>query len=196
MEDEPQLPSAAQARMIVGVFAGGRGRRMGGVDKALLPAPDGEETLIARLLRLAQQAGLDSVVVGGSAAHDAPLADEPPGIGPIGGLCALLAHARGRPAIALACDLPYVSAELLARLAGAVSGAAVLVPRDAPSGKWQPLFARYDSARVLPVVRAEIARGTRSLQALLGAVHVEELALTEAEHAQLRDWDEPADMQR
>jgi len=181
--------------VLIGVLAGGRGQRMGGRDKAALLAPGGAEALLPRLLRLCRELDLQAVVVGGAHAADVPLLpDEPAGIGPLGGLAALLAHAGERPALALACDLPYLGAELLARLAHAPSRAAVLAPRDRGSGKWQPLFARYDSPRVLPELRAAITAGTRSFQQLLGRLAVEDLVLSEAEHAQLRDWDSPDDM--
>jgi molybdopterin-guanine dinucleotide biosynthesis protein A len=137
------------------------------------------------------------VTVGGTRFEDVvQLADAPAGIGPIGGLCALLQHAGDRRAIALACDLPYLSSALLARLASEPSGAAVLAPRDPATGKWQPLFARYDAAVVLPVLRVAIDRGVRSFQDLLRELSVEELVLTTEEHAELRDWDTPEDVTR
>ena len=179
---------------VAGIFAGGRGLRMGGRDKAQLIAPDTGETLIARLLRITVEAGLAAVVVGGSGSPGPRIADEPAGIGPLGGLCALLAHAAPRPAIAIACDMPYVDAALLGRLAAHRSAAPVVAARDPDSRKWQPLFARYDSARVLPVLRAELARGVRSFQALLHALEVEELVLSPADHDKLRDWDAPSDL--
>jgi molybdenum cofactor guanylyltransferase len=189
-------PSERRATLL-GVLAGGLGTRMGGRDKAALLAPGGSETLLARLLRLSRAAGLQPVLVGGQGAPGVTLlCDEPAGIGPIGGLCALLAHAGDRTAIALACDLPYLSAELIAKLAHAGSTAAVLAARDLPSGKWQPLFARYDSPRVLPVLRAAIASGTRSFQSFLREVDVEELALDASERELLRDWDTPGDLPR
>jgi molybdopterin-guanine dinucleotide biosynthesis protein A len=190
------LVNSRNAFPLVGVLAGGRSSRMGR-DKAWLPAPAGGEALIERLLRIAGELALPVVVIGGNAPPGIEcLRDEPAGIGPIGGLCALLAHAGTRPAIALACDLPYLDTALLARLARAESPAAVLAPRDPGSGKWQPLFARYASARVLPELRRAIDDGVRSLQGVLARVAVEELALSAAEHALLRDWDEPADISR
>ena len=184
---------------VVGVLAGGQGRRMGGRDKAWLPAPHGGEALIERLVRIIGELGLRAVVVGGSAPPAVErFADDPPGIGPLGGLRALLAHAGAQPVIALACDLPYVDAALLGKLvqAQAESAAPVLAPRDPGSGKWQPLFARYMPARVLPACDVVLARGERSLQAVLREVAVEELALSAGEHALLADWDEPGDLNR
>lgn len=168
---------------------------MGGRDKALLPAPDTGEGLLVRLARLGREAGLEVVAVGGSGAGGVPrLDDDPAGVGPIGGLCALLAHAGERPVVALACDLPYLGGELIARLSRAPSTTPVLCARDPVTGKWEPLFARYDAPRVLPVLRAEIARGVRSFQSFLRALPVEELPLSDAERLQLRDWDQPSDM--
>ena len=167
---------------------------MGGVDKAQLRAPDGEQ-LLPRLLRLCRELSLDAVVVGGVApAGVHALADAPAGVGPIGGLSALLAHAGARPALLLACDLPYLSAALLLRLASTPSAAAVLAARDLTTGKWQPMFARYASATVLPALRAAIAAGTRSPQTFLRTLEVAELPLDDVERQQLRDWDRPEDL--
>lgn len=183
--------------VVLGILAGGQSRRMGR-DKALLSAPDTGEALLERLARIGRELGFDVVAVGGAAARFGlpRLDDDPAGIGPIGGLAALLAHAGDRKAIALACDLPYLEPALLARLAAAPAAEPVLSSRDPGSGKWQPLFARYDAPRVLPILRAEIARGVRSFQTFLQALPVAELPLSDAERLQLRDWDEPADMIR
>lgn len=192
---QPSSPKPSGA-IVLGVLSGGRARRMGGLDKALLPAPDTGEALAARLLRLGRELGLECVIVGGTLELGAPrLSDEPASVGPIGGVCALCAHAGARTAIALACDLPYLSRELLEKLVRARSAAPVLCPRDPVSGKWQPLFARYDAPRVLPALRAAIAGGERSFQGFLRTQAVEELELSRAEHALLRDWDEPADLE-
>jgi len=179
---------------LVGILAGGAGRRMGGTDKARLVSPGGEH-LLPRLLRVCRELSLPAVVVGGTAPEGVlALSDVPKGIGPIGGLNALLAHAGGRPALLLACDLPYLSAPLLGRLAHAASTSPVLAARDPETGKWQPMFARYASAVVLPALQRAIAEGVRSLQTFLRTQAVEELALDELERAQLRDWDTPDDL--
>jgi molybdopterin-guanine dinucleotide biosynthesis protein A len=188
-------PLIARPLPLLGVLAGGQSRRMGGRDKAWLPAPGGGGALIERLLGLGSTLGLPVVVVGGRAPRGVQrLNDERTGVGPIGGLCALLAHAGTRPVIALACDLPYVGATLLAQLVDTESTAAVLAPREPASGKWQPLFARYEPERALPVFRAALGRKVRSLQTVLRDLAVEELVLTADEHALLRDWDQPSDV--
>jgi molybdenum cofactor guanylyltransferase len=185
--------------MLLGIFVGGEGRRMGGVQKALLLAPGGAETLLARWLRLASAADHDVVLLGAGELHAGELLQLPDaatGNGPLAGLVSLLEHAAARPAIAVACDMPYVSEALLARVAHEQPDACVLAPRDAASGKWQPLCTRYDSPRVLPVLHAALADGVRSFQALFRRLPVNELALVDAEETQLVDWDTLADIRR
>ena len=176
---------------LLGVLAGGRGRRMGGRDKALLRTHGGE-TILARLVRVAAEAELAVAVAGGpQRAGLRVVADDPPEIGPLGGLRALLRDAGARPLLLVGCDMPFVTADLLARLARAPCEAAVLAPRDAETGKWQPLFARYEPLRALPSLDAALQAGARSFQAWFASLDVQEFALAPDEHALLRDWDEP-----
>jgi molybdopterin-guanine dinucleotide biosynthesis protein A len=185
---------------VLGIFAGGMGTRMGGRIKGRLLAPHSAEMLVERLARIAREVGLQPVIVGGGE-HFTDLAptlpslmDAPPGIGPLGGLRALLAHAHEQLTITVASDMPYVTAELLLRLAHAPSTADVLLPRDPQNGLLQPYFARYQPQLCLPKLDAAIAAGVRSYQQLLKRLGVEELALTEAEWRELRDWDRVEDM--
>jgi molybdenum cofactor guanylyltransferase len=184
-------------RALVGIFVGGAGSRMGGIAKGLLRAPDRSERLVDRLARIAAEAISDCeiVLVGRHAAYaglDLPaLGDAPGRTGPSAGLLALLEEAerRERTAIALACDLPAVTRELVERLASHAPGASALAPRSA--GIWQPLFARYDPAACLSAARAAAAPWR-----VLEAVGATELPLSDAERALLHDWDTPDDLQR
>jgi molybdopterin-guanine dinucleotide biosynthesis protein A len=107
-------------------------------------------------------------------------------------MVALLAHAGTSRSLALACDMPYVTRGLVERLAGHPGSAPVLAPRH--DGKWDPLFARYDSRRVLGPARARLLGPWLSLQRLLDDVGAEELPLDPQERAMLRDWDRPEDV--
>ena len=49
---------------------------------------------------------------------------------------------------------------------------------------------------MLPIANAHADARRGSLQALLDAVSAEELAMTDAAYAELRDWDAPEDMAR
>ena len=194
---------AAGNGVLLGIFVGGRARRMGGAPKGLLAAPNSEETLVERLLRVSQQAlGAHQILLVGRAPAYAGLGlsfveDAPAGVGPLGGLCGLLDAAleRGNGAvIALACDMPHVSAELIGRLMTHAPAAAAVAPRT--DGKWQPLVARYEPCLALRAARAALAEGERALYCVLDRLGGDavELPLAAGEAALLRDWDEPSDL--
>ena len=191
-------------RMLVGIFVGGRGERMGSVPKGLLAAPSGSEALAPRLARICREAlpTAEIVLVGDAAAYaalDIPtLADEPPGIGPLGGLVALLAEAEARDcdALAIATDLPHVTTDMVVQIATHAPNAAAVAPRM--DGKWQPLFARYAPEPCLPVARGLVAEGRRAAHGVLDAFgdHAAELPLEDATRRLLDDWDTPEDIAR
>lgn len=186
--------------MLCGIFVGGQARRMGGIAKGLLPAPEGGEPLVVRLAHIARKLGCEPVLVGEAARYRPALpelrviADAPAEIGPLGGLSGLLQDARSGHVLALACDLPHLSSALVARLIACEPAAPVLSPR-ADNGLWEPLCARYDAA-LWPVLDAAIADGTRSFQRFLANVRVVELVLDQDERHQLGDWDTPEDVTR
>jgi molybdenum cofactor guanylyltransferase len=137
--------------VIAAVLAGGRGRRM------RAPKPLAEfagAPLIERPLAAASEAGLTAVVV---AKRDTPLPDgltvwhepdEP--YHPLVGIVTALERA-GASLVALACDQPFVPAELVARLAAGPEAAVTVV------GRIEPLPARYEHAW-LPELRAALER--------------------------------------
>jgi len=172
---------------------------MGGVQKALLATPDGRETLLGRTLRVGREAGCELVLLGaaelGADAEGVPqLPDFAPDVGPLAGLASLLRAAGDRPALCLACDMPFVTPALLGRLVHEQPDAPVLAPRAAGTGKWEALFARYDAARVTPLLEEALAQGERSFQGLFRRLNVRELALSPQERTALHDWDTPEDM--
>jgi molybdopterin-guanine dinucleotide biosynthesis protein A len=190
--------------ILVGLMVGGRATRFGGVAKGMLPAPDTGEPLALRLARICREAlgDADVVLVGSATAYDAlalpSLEDCPAGVGPLGGLAALLAEAqtRGSEALAVAADFPYVTASLVARLRNHASLAPAVAPR--PGGVWQPLFARYSPGECIPVLRAALDARRFAARAILEglAARAVELPLDATEAPQLDDWDAPEDMTR
>ena len=101
------------------VLAGGASRRMG-TPKATLEL--GGRPLLEYPLAAVQGAGLEPAVVAKPGSPLPPLAvprwDEPAEpVHPLTGIVAALTAARGRPVLAVACDMPFVTAELLADLA-------------------------------------------------------------------------------
>lgn len=202
------LPGAVDAAdVLAGVFVGGAGKRMGERAKGLLEAPGGG-TIVARWRTVLRDAGVARIVLIGryggrhggryGSGHEAyeafgleTIEDEPAGVGPIGGLAALLRRAGASHALALACDMPFVSRDLIARLVAAPEAVVVAPRRD---GLWEPLCARYDASRVLPLALRRIAAGQRALQPLLTEAGAVELPLERGEASELRDWDTPDDV--
>jgi len=189
-------------RFAVGVFVGGQSRRMGS-PKGLLPAPDGPWTLLERLLSMAKVALPDAEVVllGQRAAYagmaQVTLPDALEGVGPIGGLLALTRWALERDVqrvLGLACDMPHVTSELIARLAHACPSQASLAGRL--EGRWQPFFARYEPASTEAAISSLVSRGRFGMTEVLQALGTGPLPLTPADAGKLRDWDMPSDVER
>jgi molybdopterin-guanine dinucleotide biosynthesis protein A len=103
------------------VLAGGRGSRMGGVDKGL-QAFRGRPMAAHVIERLAPQ--VDEILVNANRNPEAysgfghrVIADEVPGFaGPLAGFERGLAHARGGLVATVPCDSPFLPADLVARL--------------------------------------------------------------------------------
>ena len=185
------------AAPLLGIFVGGASRRMGGAPKGLLRAPDGRP-IVERWRALANELGLDAVLVGDPGPYGGlglgSVADARPGAGPLSGLVGLMRARADARIVAVACDMPCVTAPLLSRIAFSPSTAAALAP--ARDGIFEPLFARYERARVLPLAEAQLETGDLSLQRLLRAAGAEEVEIAADEWPLLADWDAPADVPR
>jgi len=101
------------------ILAGGQARRFDGRDKSRLVV-DGQ-TIIIRQLDVLQQVASEIFVVSGFGERFADLGlpvypDRIPGLGAIGGLHTALESAHGDFVLAIACDLPFLTAGLLGRL--------------------------------------------------------------------------------
>jgi molybdopterin-guanine dinucleotide biosynthesis protein A len=171
---------------IVGaVLAGGASRRMG-TPKATLEL--GGRPLLEYPLAAVQGAGLEPVVVAKPGSRLPPLAvprwDEPAEpTHPLTGIVAALTAARGRPVLAVACDMPFVTAELLADLAARGGRANVVLPEAA--GRLHPLLARWHPA-LLPALRDALAHEA-PLQDLAGELDAERV-----DEGELRRFGDPA----
>jgi molybdopterin-guanine dinucleotide biosynthesis protein A len=170
---------------LVAVLAGGRGRRAGGA-KALVEL-DGRP-LISYPLRAASTAGLPALVVAkrdsALPALEVPVLREPDH--PRHPLCGVVAALRSvederRPVLAVGCDMPFLSADLLRWLA--------LRPGDAVGlevgGELAPLPALYRAVQ-LPRLELDLARD-RPLRATLAGTAAELVAEQE-----LRRFGDPA----
>ena len=161
------------------VLSGGKGRRMGGVDKGLVDL--GGKPMVAHVLsRLAPQVG--DVLVNANQNLDRyralgyPVVSDTVGgfAGPLAGLHAGMTRATRDFVVTVPCDSPFLPEDLVARLAAALDreGAQLAVAKtfDQP----HPVFAlvRRD---VLPNLAAFLERGGRKIDAWYAALGVVEV---------------------
>jgi molybdenum cofactor guanylyltransferase len=173
--------SAGRQTALSAVLAGGAGARLGGA-KATVPL-DGRPLICHPLAALAE-AGLERLVIAKAASELPPLdvpvvREEPAERHPLHGIVAALAAAAGRPVLVVACDMPFVTAPLLAWIAGLPATA---VP--SLGGLLQPLLARYEPAAA-PLL-ADAARAGRSARAAVAA-----LSPLEIDETQLARFGDP-----
>jgi molybdopterin-guanine dinucleotide biosynthesis protein A len=164
------------------VLCGGRSTRMGR-DKASLPF--GDETLLARVVRLVRAAVPEVVLVaregqalpGGLEA----VRDPAEGLGPLAGLATGFQALRADRAFVAACDLPLLQPALVQRLLDEAGDAEACVPRV----DGVPMTACAVYRREAGVAAAAlVAGGERRLRALLDRVrtrYVETEALRAAD---------------
>lgn len=152
-------PGAATANLPVtgAVMAGGRSTRLGR-DKALLELNG--EPLLVRAVRLLGQLCAEVVVIGPTdRAAIVPgvrvIADERPGIGPLGGIATALRAARYDRVLVVATDMPLLNPDLLRHLITLDPDAAVAIPRV--GDRTQQLHAVY-ARSCLPFIDEQIAR--------------------------------------
>ncbi|MEP6997491.1 MAG: molybdenum cofactor guanylyltransferase MobA [Betaproteobacteria bacterium] len=170
----------APALAIAGlVLAGGQGRRMGSVDKGLVPLAG--RPMIAHVLeRLAPQ--VDDILINANqhqaeyAAFGHPvIADTLGGFaGPLAGLQVGLANASHALVATVPCDSPFLPADLVARLAAALEseGSQLAVARtfDQP----HPVFALVRRA-VLPHLTHFLEDGGRKIDAWYSGLRIVEV---------------------
>jgi len=159
----------------VGVLlAGGAARRFGGQPKGLARM-DGVRIADRALAALRDASTAPLVIANDPAAAEwfpgeRIVADETPGLGPLGGLATALHAAEGAPILVVAWDMPFVTAELLRELRRrGEAGARAVVPVHGTDGWAEPLCAWY-AASALPICRALLEAGARRAGALLDAL--------------------------
>lgn len=169
------------------ILAGGESRRYG-APKAL--APVGGRRIIDRVLDALRAVTADVVLLANEPSLFADLGlptrpDLRPGLGALGGILTGLHWARedGRDGIlAVACDMPFLSAELLAALLPAAAGTdrppAVVIPEGRNRRGVEPLCAWYGT-RCIDVIEARLEAGDRRMIAFHDDVRVVRMPLDE-----------------
>lgn len=180
-------PRPADRRITGVLLAGGQGSRMGGVDKGLV-ALAGRPMAAHALERLAPQ--VDELIINANQnltawrAFGHPVFGDDIGgfAGPLAGLHAALARAQHPFVVTAPCDSPFLPADLVERLAGALHAAdaqlAVAKTFDQP----HPVFClcRRELADHLG---AFLAAGGRRIDRWYGTLKVVEVAFDDEEAA-------------
>jgi molybdopterin-guanine dinucleotide biosynthesis protein A len=159
-------------------------------------------TLIEWVARRLAPAFDEVLVVSRDGAVKAPgasaLADVRPGAGPLAGIECGLQHARHARVVAMACDMPYVTAEFARFLVAALDQYDAAVPRI--ETRAEPVCAAYDRG-ALAVISACLDSGERRAKAALDRLHVRyvdstELAIAGFGGEMLRSLNTPDDYER
>ncbi|MDP8922994.1 MAG: molybdenum cofactor guanylyltransferase [Chloroflexota bacterium] len=155
------------------VLAGGKGSRLGGVDKALLEI--GGRRTIDRVLGALDGLATDVVAVVNEdrladVAGIRRIADPEPHAGVLPALQAALSVAREPLCLLVACDMPFLQPALLRRLVELAEGYDVVIPHV--DGQPQPMHAVYRRDPCRGAIAESLARGQRRMIAFLDAVRV------------------------
>ncbi|MEW5983581.1 MAG: molybdenum cofactor guanylyltransferase [Acidobacteriota bacterium] len=161
------------------ILAGGRARRLGGLDKGLLNL--GGRTIVEWQLEAVREVVQRVVIVsnetGKYAALGVPVvADVVAGAGSLGGILTALSVADGESVLVLACDMPFVSAAFLDYVRHAGRDADVALPRT-DEGR-HPLCACYAQTCADPIRRCLEAGELRVLD-VITSLRVRDITGTE-----------------
>ncbi|MEO8752214.1 MAG: molybdenum cofactor guanylyltransferase MobA [Casimicrobiaceae bacterium] len=179
------------------VLAGGMGRRMGSVDKGLVPL-DGRPMVAHVLARLAPQVG--ALVINANQNLDAYAAfgysvvpDEVGGFaGPLAGLHAGMTRAA-TPYVATApCDSPFLPDDLVARLAQGMAREGAQLAVVHTFAQPHPVFALVECS-VLPHLAAFLRDGGRKIDAWYATLRVVAVPFDD-EEAAFRNINTPGEL--
>jgi molybdopterin-guanine dinucleotide biosynthesis protein A len=169
------------------VFAGGQGRRMGGVDKGLVAL--GGRPLVAHVIaRLAPQVG--ALVINANQNRDRyasfgypVVADVVPDFaGPLAGLHAGIATATTPYVVTSPCDSPFLPLDLVARLAAAFDAQPIDLAVARTFAQPHPVFSLVRSD-VRPHLEAFLRGGGRKIDAWYATLRVVEVGFDDEPEA-------------
>jgi molybdopterin-guanine dinucleotide biosynthesis protein A len=173
---------APSDELTVTILAGGRGSRLGGVDKAALDLA-GRPLLEYVLSAVAPEARQVLVVANDDRLAGDPrfavLRDPEPHAGVLPALLAGLDAATSPLLLLVACDMPFVSRPVVRHLVALAADADAVMPYV--DGVAQPMHAVYRVAACRPAIRVALARGDRRMISFLDDVttrRVEEAELS------------------
>jgi molybdopterin-guanine dinucleotide biosynthesis protein A len=156
------------------VLAGGRGSRLGGVDKAALEI-DGE-TLLARTLRAVAEAGRVIVVGDPRSLPEGTLVvqEKPRFAGPAAAIGAAMSEVRAPYVLVVGCDHPFL-ADAVDLLLDAASGDGVVAVDG--NGRRQHLMSVLDAAVLRASIVSHATLVDLSVRALLAPLELMEIPI-------------------
>ena len=165
--------------MTAAIIAGGRARRLGGLDKSDLVI--GGRRIIDRQLSVLGQVAEHVLIVSNDihrfrSSGLQVCADLIPSVGPLGGLYTALVRSPTARTIVVACDLPFLTVPFLRHLTDRMGAADAVIPRDATGT--QPLCGVYDRV-CAGTIRARLERGERRVSSLGDDIRVTDVAPSE-----------------
>ncbi|MDF1558313.1 MAG: molybdenum cofactor guanylyltransferase [ANME-2 cluster archaeon] len=163
------------------ILAGGCGRRLGNVEKALIPIRD--KTLIEHVIEVLDPL-VDEIIVSARDEEQAqvlePLVggrvvvvDGRKGVGPLAGILSGLEAAKGEYTLVTACDMPYLNAQVVEYLFRRARGNDAAVPVG-DGGVYEPLHAVYRTGSMLLETRRALEQGERFILAPIFKMEVVE----------------------
>lgn len=128
------------------ILSGGKAKRMGGINKALLKYHD--EFFISRIIRnLSPQFG-ETIIISNSPDDFSFLdlkvySDVFKDKGPLGGIHSAMVNSKGKAIFTVSCDMPFVCPSVASRIASlfTIKNVDAVIPRI--DDKIEPLFAVY-----------------------------------------------------
>lgn len=165
----------------VAIQAGGESSRMGR-DKALLPFLG--KPLIERVINRVASLGDELIITtnrpGDYMKFGFPLyGDILPGYGALGGLYTALSVCRFPVVIVVACDMPFVSAEIMTMSIEMLQGgnADVVIPRT--KNGYEPFHAVYRRETCLPAIKSAIQSGEKRLISWFPSVKISQIPVSD-----------------
>lgn len=155
------------------ILTGGRARRFGGADKGALDVGglrilDRQLEVLRRVASTVFIVGAESEAWGERGVRAVP--DEIPGAGSLGGIYSAIIQSPGDRTLVVACDMPFLSAELFERMAE--TDADLVIPRSRRG--LEPLCAIYGKACAADI-RGRILRGELQASTLPRHVRIAEI---------------------
>jgi molybdopterin-guanine dinucleotide biosynthesis protein A len=149
------------------ILAGGRARRMQGLDKSALEI--GGRSILARQISILQALTPELLIVANDPARFEAtglrvVPDAVPDAGPLGGLYTALLSTTAPCLVLVACDMPFLALPFLRHLVTRVQGVEVCVPRTADG--YHPLCAAY-ARSLLPAIAERLARRDLEMAGLI-----------------------------